>query len=503
MGRVSLVGAGPGDPGLLTVRGQERLRQADVVVYDRLLSESLLAQAPPGAELIYVGKASADHTMRQSEINALLVAKALEGKQVVRLKGGDPFVFGRGGEEAEELARCGIPYEVVPGVTSAIAAPAYAGIPVTHRRTATAVTIFTGHEDPSKGQPTIDWASMASSGATLVCLMVMENLAQVARELMRHGRPADTPAALVEWGTWPRQRTLTSTLAEVASAAAAEGFGSPSVLVVGEVVRLRDTLRWFDRQPLFGKRVLVTRPQEQASHLSHLLAEAGAQPIELPAIRTEPPETWEALDAALRRLPDYDWVVFTSANGVRYLFARLEVLGKDARAFASCQIAAIGAGTAEVLRQRGLRADFVPAEYVAEALAAGLAQQGLAGKWVLLPRAAEAREVLADSLREYGAAVDEIAAYRTVAVLGASERLRRLLEEKSLDAITLTSSSGVKSLLSALGESGIEHLTGVALACIGPITAKTARDLGLEVQIVATEYTIPGLVEALERYYRQ
>ena len=503
VGKVSLVGAGPGDPGLITVRGLERLRRAEVVVYDRLVSESLLSQAPAGAELIYVGKASSEHTLRQSEINALLVAKAQEGKRVVRLKGGDPFVFGRGGEEAEELVANGVPFEIVPGVTSAVAAPAYAGIPVTHRRCATALTIFTGHEDPAKGQSSLDWERLATNAATLVCLMGAENLSSVVGQLLGHGRPPETPAALVQWGTWPNQRTLASTLGEIVHLAAAKGFGPSAVLVVGEVVRLHDTLRWFDNRPLFGRRVLVTRAQEQASQLSHQLAEAGAQPVEVPAIKIEPPDSWQELDQAISRLQGYDWVVFTSANGVRSLFGRLESLGRDARAFGRCQLAAIGAATAEALHAVGLRADYVPDEYVAEALAAGLASRGMAGSRTLVARAAEAREALVALLRDQGALVDEVPAYRTAVVPGATGRLQQILEEGGLDAVTFASSSSVRSLVSALDDPSRDCLAGLTVACIGPITAQTARELGLRVDVIATQYTIRGLVEALERYYDQ
>lgn len=501
MGKVFLVGAGPGDPSLLTVRGMELLRRAEVVVYDRLVGERLAAEAPTGAERIYVGKAADSHTLSQPEINALLVAKAREGKLVVRLKGGDPFVFGRGGEEAEALVRAGIPFEVVPGVTSATAAPAYAGIPITHRDRSASFVVVTGREDPAKLESTVAWEKLATSVDTIVCLMGVRNLPAIVERLLRHGRPPETPVALVRWGTWARQETLTGTLGDIVEQARARGLGPPVVAVVGEVVGLRETLRWFDNRPLFGKRVLVTRGREQAGDLSRLLAEVGADPVELPTIQIEPPESWEPLDRAIARLQEYGWVVFTSANGVRGFFGRLASHGKDGRALSGARVAAIGPATAEALARVGIRADFVPKEYVAEAVAAGLGELGVAGCRLLVARAAGAREALVGLLRDRGALVDVVPVYRTVPVPGSADRLRELLEGERIDVATFASSSSVRNLVEMLGEEVRDRLARLVVACIGPVTARTARELGLRVDVVATEYTIPGLVRALEEYY--
>ncbi len=500
-GKVFLVGAGPGDPGLITLRGLEVLRRAQVVIYDRLVSERLAVEAPPEAERVYVGKTAGHHTLSQPEINALLVAKAREGKLVVRLKGGDPFIFGRGGEEIEALAEARVPFEVVPGVTSAIAAPAYAGIPITHRDFAASFAVVTGREGPAKPDSTIAWDKLATGAATLLCLMGAGNLSSIVEQLVRHGRSPETPVALIQWGTWRRQRTLVGTLADIADQAREANLGPPIVAVVGDVVRLREKLRWFDNRPLFGKRVLVTRTREQAGDLSRLLAEVGAEPVEVPTIRTQPPECWEPVDEAISRLAEYGWVVFTSGNGVRSFFDRLDALGKDARALGRSRVAAIGPATAGALREAGIRADLVPEEYVAEAVAARLIEQGAAGSRILLARAAEAREVMAEMLAKEGARVDQVAVYRTVPAPEAGHRLKGLLEGKGVDAATFASSSSVRNLVAALGEEAREHLDRLLVACIGPITARTARELGLRVDIVASEYTIPGLVRALEDYY--
>jgi uroporphyrinogen III methyltransferase / synthase len=512
-GTVYLVGAGPGDPGLITARGLARLGAADVVVYDRLVHPDMLRHARFDAERVYAGKESARHTLTQDEINAVIVDRALAGKNVCRLKGGDPFVFGRGGEEAEACVASGVPFEVVPGVTSAIAAPAYAGIPVTHRDAASSFAVITGHEreplppTPSpegkgetagKAEGRRDWARIAHAADTLVFLMGVESLDQIAARLIEHGRSAETPVALVAWGTWPAQRTLVSTLGSVVEDARRDGFKPPAVTVVGEVVRLRDTLRWFDTQPLFGKRVLVTRAREQASALSDLLRDRGAEPVEFPVIRIEAVADNAALDAAVARIGEYQWVAFTSANGVRSVAERLAAAGRDARAFGTCRIAAIGPATADALREIGLRADFVPSEYVAEAVAAEWPDREMAGKRVLLPRAEEAREALPERLREMGAKLDVVAAYRTVRDAGSAVEVVAALESGAIHAVTFTSSSTVRNFVESVGAgSAAALLRGVCVASIGPITSATARELGIEPDIEAAEHTIPGLVEAL------
>lgn len=495
-GFVSLIGAGPGDPGLLTMRGAEALAAADVVIYDYLANPALLALARPDAESVYVGKKAGSHTLSQNEINALLVQRARAGQRVARLKGGDPFVFGRGGEEALALVAAKVPFEIIPGVTSAVAAPGYAGIPVTHRGLASSFAVITGHEDPAKKESALDWSRLATGVDTLVFLMGVGNLAHIVEQLVAHGRPADTPVALVRWATTPRQQTVSGTLANIVDKVRATGLKPPAVTVVGQVAGLREQLRWFESLPLFGQRVLVTRTREQASILSTRLYALGAEPIELPTIRVAPPEDWTPLDKAIAALPRYDWIVFTSVNGVRYFWQRLTLAGLDARALHGVRLAAIGPATAEALAIHGLQADYVPHEYVAEAVAAGL--ENVRGQRVLLPRADIARPALADLLREGGAEVIQVSAYRTLLPEIDTGKLHKLLAR--VNVITFTSSSTVQNLATLAAKAGLDLLRALehtTVACIGPITRQTAQELGLTVHVVATEYTIDGLVEAL------
>lgn len=502
-GKVYLIGAGPGDPGLITVRGLECLRTADVVVYDHLVDESLLESARKDAQLIYTGKQQSHHTLPQEEMNSLLVSLAREGKVVARLKGGDPFVLGRGGEEAEALAAAGIPFEVVPGVTAAVAVPAYAGIPLTHRRLASSFAVITGHEAPDKGQPTIDWERVAGGADTLVFLMGVSNLEAICRQLAEHGRPASTPAAVIRWGTYPRQETVTGTLSDIAERAREASMAPPAVLVVGEVVNLRETLRWFDNRPLFGKRVLVTRSRHQASRLSRLLAQEGALPVELPTIEIQP-VTSPALDRALSRLGDFGWAIFTSANGVEAFFSRLDALGRDSRALGGVKLCAIGEATAAALVGRGLRADLVPGEFSAsgilsafdDVLSSAKGGQGIGGVRCLLPRAEAVPPELARGLRERGVEVEEVAVYRTRPT-PPSDQARELVE--TVDIITFTSSSTVKGLARLMGGK-VESINRATVACIGPVTAATAAGMGIRTDVVAPTYTIPGLVSALVEY---
>lgn len=495
-GLVSLIGAGPGDPGLLTLRGAEALASADVVVYDYLANPALLAYAPSDAERIYVGKKAGSHTLSQDEINARLVERGLAGQRVARLKGGDPFVFGRGGEEALALVEAGVPFEVVPGVTSAVAAPAYAGIPVTHRGLSSSFAVVTGHEDPTKDQSAVDWPHLAVGVDTLIFLMGVGNLPQIVEQLVAHGRPADTPVALVRWGTMPDQQTVSGTLSDIAERVEVAGLRPPAVTVVGRVAGLREHLRWLEERPLFGQRVLVTRTRQQASALSARLRALGAEAIELPTIRIAPPGDWASLDATIASLASFDWVVFTSVNGVGYFCTRLKAAGLDARALHGVQLAAIGPATAAELDAHGLRADYVPGEYIAEAIAAGLGD--VHGLRVLLPRADIARPTLADLLREGGAEVVEVAAYRTLRPETNPAELGDLLARVTV--ATFASSSTVRNLAAMADDADLdlpqvlEHAT---VACIGPITAETAREMGVPVQIVAQEYTIDGLIEAL------
>lgn len=508
-GIVYLIGAGPGDPGLITVRGRDCLAQADVVLYDRLIGDELLDAARPDAELIYVGKSAHKHKLSQQEINDLLVDKARAGLRVARLKGGDPFVFGRGGEEAQVLSAAGVPFEVVPGITSPIAVPAYAGIPVTHRDVASNFAVVTGHrrkggegDDEGLG---LDWDALARMD-TLIVLMGVGNLPVIARELLAAGRDPVTPAALIRWGTTPRQAMVAGTLETIAERAREAELRPPAVLVVGGVAALRDDLRWFDTRPLFGQRVLVTRPREKVGGTAARLRELGADPVIFPTIEIRPPEDWAALDAAIERLASghYDWAIFTSTNGVRFFWRRLEALGKDARAFAGARLGAIGPVTAEELMQRGLRADLVPDQYVAEAILNEIG--AVEGQRVLLPRADIARPALADGLLDAGADVDEIAAYRTVpADAEDADQIREMLAAGEIDILTFTSSSTVRNFVAALEplprDAVHPHLPeDIVVACIGPITAGTARELGLPVHVSASEHTIEGLLNALVAY---
>jgi len=518
-GTVYLIGAGPGDPGLITVRGRDLLQKADVVVYDRLAHPALLDYARPDAEQVYVGKISARHAMKQPEINALLIDRALQGKSVARLKGGDPFVFGRGGEEAEECRAAGVPFEVVPGVTSSIAAPAYAGIPVTHRDAASSFAVITGHErDDSRESGTREagqaeqrrnWAHIAHAADTLVFLMGVEALPDIAARLQEQGRDPETPVALVQWGTWAQQRVVVGTLATIVDEAQRVGMTPPAVCIVGEVVRLREKLRWFDdpaTRPLFGKRVLVTRAREQASSLSDLLRSRGAEPVEFPVIRIVPTHDFAALDAALAHMADYDWMICTSVNTVPVLAARAAALGLDSRILGSTKLCAIGPATSDALYEHlRVRADFVPTEAVAEGILAEFPESDLTGRRILLPRAAEARDILPDELRKRGATVDVLPVYETVYDGSDAEGLRAQLANGELDVLTFTASSTVRNFVQAIAGEDVSALSALIgqtlIAAIGPITADTLREYGIPAQIIAEEHTIPGLLAAIEAHF--
>jgi uroporphyrinogen III methyltransferase/synthase len=500
--KVYLVGAGPGDPGLITVKGLECVRAADVIVYDRLIGREILDEARPDAELIYCGKGPGNHALTQEQINAVLVEKASQGNVVCRLKGGDPFVFGRGGEEALELQAHGIKFEVVPGVSSAIAAGAYAGIPVTQRGLVTSFTVATGHEDVTREESQLAWRNLAQAGGTLVILMGVGRLEEIVPELIAGGKSPDTPVALVASATCPEQRTLVSTLQDVAADARAQDVRPPAVMIVGDVVALREKLSWFEDRPLFGRRVLVTRTREQASELSALLRVHGAVPVEMPVLRLVPPETWEPFDAALRQAETYDWLVFTSANGVRFTRERLEELGSDLRALKGPRVAAIGPKTAAAAQSAGLRVSACPDEYIAESLVAALEGEGLSGQRVLLLRAADARSTFPEMARALGAEVDVVTVYRTVPVDEPAPRAISILESGALDAVTFASSSSVKNFAEAVGiEKARSLLENVTVACIGPVTAETAAELGLNVVVMPDDYTIEGLVAALVDHF--
>ena len=493
-GKVYLIGAGPGDPGLFTLRGRDVLAKAEVVVYDYLASEELLKYCPQ-AELIYVGKKGGDHTLPQDKINQLLIAKAQEGKVVARLKGGDPYVFGRGAEEAENLVEAGIDFEVVPGVTSAVAAPAYAGIPLTHRRYASSVSFITGHEDPTKPESAIDWEALVKSKSTLVFFMGVKNLPQISSNLVQAGMDPDMPVALVHWGTTCRQRTLVSTLTKVAEEAKAKNFTPPSLIVVGDVVRLKSVLDWFEKRPLLGKKIVVTRAREQASELSRLLRELGACVLECPTIKIKPLDDYEHVHQTLANLEFFDWLVFTSVNGVKFFWQILAKAHLDTRALGGLQVAAIGPATARALEERGVRPDFVPPKYVAEDVVQGLKSFGLKNKRILIPRAKEAREVLPVELKKAGAEVVVLPIYETVVAEENKEKLLAGLISGQIDVITFTSSSTVKNFFQLVGKD--TPLDGTKLVSIGPITSQTLQDYGYLPSKEAQEYTIAGLVEAI------
>ncbi len=496
---IYLVGSGPGDPGLFTIKGVECMKRADVVVYDRLAPEALLAYACPEAEPIYVGKKPGDPSMSQEEINTILVKLGRAGKTVVRLKGGDPYVFGRGGEEAQALAHAGLPFEVVPGITSGIAAPAYAGIPVTHRSVSTSVAFITGHEDPTKGESDVDWGRLANGAETLVLYMGVGRLAEISSELISGGRSPKTPAACIRWGTRPEQETVTGTLADIAERVEEANLKPPAITVIGDVVSLRDEgLDWFERKPLFGRRVVVTRARAQAGELSRELEALGAGVFEFPTIEIKPPEDFGPLDEAIQDLDSFDWLVFTSVNGVEAFVERLRRHGLDLRAVPRrTKVAAIGPATAKKVEVVGLRVDVTPEEYKAEALIGALMGDSLKGKKVLIPRAKVAREILPEKLREAGAEVVVPPAYESVPSSEGTERVKELLESGDIDCVTFTASSTVENFVRAFGEEAARLLSETRIACIGPITAGTARDHGLRVDAEADEYTIPGLIEAV------
>jgi uroporphyrinogen III methyltransferase / synthase len=503
-GFVYLVGAGPGDPGLITVKGRDCIALADVILYDYLANESLLQFAAPGTELIYAGKVGGAHNREQRQINELLVAKAREGHVVTRLKGGDPFVFGRGGEECEALLDAGIPFEVVPGVTAGIGAAAYAGIPLTHRDFTTSVAFVTGHEHPGKEVSEIDWERLSLGSGTIVFYMGMKNLPLIASHLMTHGRAPETPVALVRLGTRPDQEVLTGTLADIAAKAGKAGFKAPAITVVGEVVRLREKLRWFDNRPLFGKGILVTRATDQAGEFSAHLARFGAHVHECPTIEIVPPESFADLDTAIGNLAGFDWLLFTSANAVRCFFGRLADRGLDSRAVGSCKVCAVGPKTAAALAPHGIRPDMVPEDYKGEGVVEAFRMLGVAGSSVLFPKADRARDIIPSGLTLLGAGVTAPTAYRNIVPGVLPAAILKALEERRIDCITFTSSSTAENLAAMIGENRLLHLLdGVTVASIGPITSKTCRELGLEVQIEPREYTIEALTGAIVGHFSQ
>lgn len=501
-----LVGAGPGDPKLITIRGLECIRICDVIVYDRLASPRLLAHLKAGAERIYVGKLPDRHTMKQEEINRILVEHALQGKIVTRLKGGDPTVFGRGGEEAEALRRHGIEFEIVPGVTSAVAVPAYAGIPVTHRELASSVSIITGHETPEKLDELIQWDRVTNAAGTLVFLMGVSRIGHIASQLIRYGRPPETPIALIRWGTTADQRTLVGTLADIEAKVAAAAFEPPAVIVVGDVVKQRERLMWYERKPLFGARVLVTRSRAQASALSERIEELGGEPVEFPVIETRFPagEAVEAIRAALASAERYDHLIFTSVNGVRYFFEWLRRFDMDIRSFYRARIAAVGPKTAEALRDYGLAAAPLPEQYHAEGLFDSLRGHLRPGERALLPRGDLARKSLPEAMRAFGVEAVEIDVYETVPAEG-GEAIVELLREGRIQIVTFTSASTVRNLIDRLRRAGEADpaalLSRTVIASIGPLTTAEAERAGLKVTVEPDESTIAALTAAIAAYW--
>ncbi|BBH19201.1 hypothetical protein Back11_05460 [Paenibacillus baekrokdamisoli] len=503
-GKVYLVGAGPGDPKLITVRGLECIKACDVVVYDRLASPRLLKFLKPGTEKVYVGKLPDRHTMKQEDINQLLVDLALEGKIVTRLKGGDPTIFGRVGEEAELLYQNGIEFDIVPGITSAIAVPAYAGIPVTHRDLASSLSIITGHESPDKLDESIHWDKVTNATGTLVFLMGVAKIGYIAQQLIKHGKLPDTPVALIRWGTRVEQRTITGTLETIEAIVKAADFKPPAVIVVGEVVRQREKLKWYELKPLFGTRVLVTRARAQSSDLVDRIEELGGEPCEFPVIETrEPSEAGviAVLEEALHDARQYDWLMFTSVNGVEYFFSWIKKLRIDIRQFHQARIAAVGPRTAEALEKHGLFVDVLPVKFQAEDLLDSLSDSLIPGQRVLLPRGDLAREILPQELKKKGLIPIEIDVYETIISADQDEEILELLLKRKVDVITFASSSTVTNLLEVLRRMGVEQplevLEGVDIACIGPVTAKTATECGLTVTIQPEDATIDALIDAI------
>ena len=498
-GKVYIIGAGPGDPGLITLKGLQCLREANVVIYDYLVGEDILLHADKKSRMIYAGKKGKDHTIPQAEINALLVKEVEAGNIVARLKGGDPFLFGRGGEEAEALAGAGLPFEVVPGVTSAMSVPAYAGMPLTHRGFASTMAFVTGHEDPVKDNSDIDWKALAGIG-TLVFLMGVKNLPNIVANLRSNGKNPATPAALIRWGTTPDQETLVSTLGDIVRRAEETGFRPPAVLVVGGVVSLREHLNWFEKKPLFGKGIVITRPHEQAEEFASLLQAQGARVIHFPTIKIVPADDLSDLDRAIGAIGDYQWIIFTSANGVSHFFRRLRELGKDIRDLKGIRICAIGPATGGAVEDRGIRVDLVPESFISEGVIEAFREENVKGSRILLPRAEAARDVIPGGLAKLGATVDVTTVYRTVSSGRKKSELEEWIKKGKVDVITFTSSSTVTNFIKIMGRD-FSLPSQVRIACIGPVTAATAKKAGLKINIMQERYTIPGLVEGIVDYF--
>ena len=503
-GIVYLVGAGPGDAGLLTLRGAELLARADVVIYDALVNPDLLRLAPREAEVIYGGKRAGDHALTQEQLNELLIAKAREGKCVVRLKGGDPYVFGRGAEEAEELEKAGITFEVVPGISSIVAGPNYAGIPITHREHNSVVTVFTGHENPTKPESSLDYRRIAEMPGTKVIVMGTERIRQIADSLMQHGMAKDTPVGIVRWGTTGRQQSIEGTLSTIGDIAAEKEFTAPAITVIGDVVKLRNKLNWFERRPLFGKRIVVTRTREQASQLSRQLLELGAEVLEIPTIKIVPPDNKQDLMDALLGLGEYDWIVFTSPNGVDAFFDYFFKAFDDLRDIGGVRIAAVGAATAAKLRDLHLKVDLMPDEYVTHKIISAFRNfESIENLRFLLVRAQVANQELPRALEEAGAIIDDVALYKTVPETEDRNGAAARFAEAGADWITFTSSSTVQNFHARFNLPALlKQYPKIKLASIGPETSKALIELGFKPAVQAKEHTIDGLVRALQQHVK-
>lgn len=501
-GKAYLIGAGPGDPGLITVRGKEILQKTEVLIYDYLAGEKLLDFVPKDAELIYAGKMGGiKHTHTQDEINKMLVDRVRAGKLVVRLKGGDPFIFGRGGEELEELVKAGLNYEAVPGVTSASAAATFAGVPITHRDCTSSVAFITGHERPDKDETSIAWDKISTGVGTLVFYMGIKNLPTITANLIKHGRDPQTPVAVVRWASMPFQRSVVGTLETIADIVKKEGIKPPALTIVGDVVNYRKKLDWYEGRPLFGKRIVVTRTREQASELVSLLSENGAYCLEHATISIHPPDSWQETDAAIERLQDFDWLLFTSINAIHHFFKRLHKKGLDCRSLHGVSIAAIGRVTADILLEYGLKADLIPESFTGDGLAAAMVEQGLQGKNVLIPRALQARKVLEETITQHGGEVVIAPVYQNVPPVYEGTVLREEIKKGEVDMVTFTSSSTVTNFVSMLNVADDtelqELLKDVKIAVIGPVTAKTALKHGLKIAAQPETFTISAMVDSI------
>ena len=501
-GHVYLVGAGPGDPGLISVKGAHYLAHADLILYDEILDERLLELASESCEKLFVGKRGRREGPTQDEINELLVQHARAGRKVVRLKGGDPYIFGRGSEEGARLRDEGIPFEVVSGVSAASGVLAYAGIPLTHRGITSTAVLVTGHEDPAKPIPAVDWALLAKLQCTLIIFMGARRIGEVAAVLLQNGRAPSTPASVIEWGTWPRQQTLVATLENLAEKARKCGLQSPAIIAIGEVVALRDQLNWFESKPLFGRRVLVTRSREQAGGLRLLLETEAAEVHSLPLLEIRAPDRWDEVDRCVRALERYDWVIFTSPNAVEYFMGRLRTLELDARALGSVLVAAVGRSTAESLTRFGIVADLIPAEQSQEGLVQAFADVDVAGLKFLLPGSSIGRPLLADELARREAEVEQVSTYANVVPQYERSALPSCLSEDDLDLVIFASPSSVANFVSVLGETeSRELLEKTAIATIGPTTSRAIHELGFEVAIQPQESTVPELVRSICHFF--